>query len=60
MNKFEYITILLNINLHFNLNFAFQLPEKLYKNLSHSTRMLRYTVPLPMLAYPLYLVNPNS
>ncbi|XP_022556026.2 acyl-lipid omega-3 desaturase (cytochrome b5), endoplasmic reticulum isoform X1 [Brassica napus] len=31
------------------------LPEKLYKNLPHSTRMLRYTVPLPMLAYPIYL-----
>nr|AKN35208.1 omega-3 fatty acid desaturase [Chorispora bungeana] len=47
------------------------LPERVYKKLPHSTRMLRYTVPLPMLAYPLYLwyrspgkegshFNPNS
>lgn len=38
----------------FNL---FQLPEKIYKNLDLPTRIMRYTVPLPMLAYPIYLVR---
>ncbi|KAJ9146809.1 hypothetical protein P3X46_029034 [Hevea brasiliensis] len=31
------------------------LPENIYKNLPLSTRIMRYTVPLPMFAYPLYL-----
>ncbi|KAJ4827778.1 fatty acid desaturase (DSD1) [Turnera subulata] len=31
------------------------LPEKIYKNLDSSTRIFRFTVPLPMLAYPIYL-----
>ncbi|PNT56704.2 hypothetical protein POPTR_001G252900v4 [Populus trichocarpa] len=31
------------------------LPEKIYKNLDLPTRIMRYTVPLPMLAYPIYL-----
>ncbi|KAB5520408.1 hypothetical protein DKX38_024727 [Salix brachista] len=31
------------------------LPEKIYKNLDLTTRFMRYTVPLPMLAYPIYL-----
>ncbi|KAJ6750752.1 hypothetical protein OIU85_001302 [Salix viminalis] len=31
------------------------LPEKIYKNLDLTTRIMRYTVPLPMLAYPIYL-----
>ncbi|KAM7279913.1 hypothetical protein ACFE04_007047 [Oxalis oulophora] len=32
------------------------LPEKLYKKLDKSSRYLRFSVPLPLLAYPLYLV----
>ncbi|CAK7331184.1 unnamed protein product [Dovyalis caffra] len=31
------------------------LPEKIYKNLDLSTRVMRYTVPLVMLVYPIYL-----
>ncbi|XP_031271035.1 acyl-lipid omega-3 desaturase (cytochrome b5), endoplasmic reticulum-like [Pistacia vera] len=31
------------------------LTEKTFKELPHSTRILRFTVPFPMLAYPLYL-----
>ncbi|RVW84943.1 Omega-3 fatty acid desaturase, chloroplastic [Vitis vinifera] len=31
------------------------LPERIYKNLDVVTRMLRFTVPFPMLAYPFYL-----
>ncbi|KAG8371503.1 hypothetical protein BUALT_Bualt13G0094400 [Buddleja alternifolia] len=31
------------------------LPEKLYKKLDYSTKFLRYKVPFPMFAYPLYL-----
>ncbi|KAL1816985.1 hypothetical protein ACET3Z_019559 [Daucus carota] len=31
------------------------LPEKLYKSLDIVTRLLRFTVPFPMLAYPFYL-----
>ncbi|KAJ6913306.1 omega-3 fatty acid desaturase [Populus alba x Populus x berolinensis] len=47
------------------------LPEKIYKSLDGITKMLRFTVPFPMLAYPIYLwsrspgksgshFNPNS
>ncbi|XP_040993903.1 omega-3 fatty acid desaturase, endoplasmic reticulum-like isoform X1 [Juglans microcarpa x Juglans regia] len=47
------------------------LTEKLYKSLDYSTKMLRFTVPFPLLAYPFYLwtrgpgkegshFNPNS
>ncbi|XP_054783712.1 omega-3 fatty acid desaturase, chloroplastic-like isoform X2 [Prosopis cineraria] len=32
------------------------LPEKIYKNLDIITRVLRFTAPFPMLAYPIYLV----
>ncbi|KAL9398863.1 hypothetical protein Peur_007824 [Populus x canadensis] len=31
------------------------LPEKIYKSLDGITKMLRFTVPFPMLAYPIYL-----
>ncbi|KAJ4725570.1 Omega-3 fatty acid desaturase [Melia azedarach] len=31
------------------------LPEKIYKKLDSSTRTLRFSLPFPMLAYPLYL-----
>ncbi|KAJ9172502.1 hypothetical protein P3X46_015732 [Hevea brasiliensis] len=31
------------------------LPENIYRNLDFSTRIMRYTVPLPMFAYPIYL-----
>ncbi|XP_008789111.4 LOW QUALITY PROTEIN: omega-3 fatty acid desaturase, chloroplastic-like [Phoenix dactylifera] len=31
------------------------LPEKSYKSLDSATRILRFTLPFPMLAYPLYL-----
>nr|AEF80000.1 fatty acid desaturase 3 [Corylus heterophylla] len=31
------------------------LTEKLYKSLSYSTRLLRFTVPFPLFAYPFYL-----
>ncbi|GKV26187.1 hypothetical protein SLEP1_g35532 [Rubroshorea leprosula] len=31
------------------------LPEKIYKNLETSTRMLRFTLPFPLFAYPIYL-----
>ncbi|CAN0912996.1 Omega-3 fatty acid desaturase, chloroplastic, partial [Linum grandiflorum] len=31
------------------------LPEKLYKSLDTSTKFFRFTVPLPMFAYPIYL-----
>ncbi|XP_051131087.1 acyl-lipid omega-3 desaturase (cytochrome b5), endoplasmic reticulum-like [Andrographis paniculata] len=31
------------------------LPEKLYRKLDYSTKYLRYKVPFPMFAYPLYL-----
>ncbi|KAF2291653.1 hypothetical protein GH714_027879 [Hevea brasiliensis] len=31
------------------------LPENIYKNLPLSSRIMRYTVPLPMFAYPIYL-----
>lgn len=47
------------------------LPEKIYRSLDDSTRKLRFTVPFPMFAYPIYLLwrspgkkgshfNPNS
>ncbi|CAI9106986.1 OLC1v1006246C1 [Oldenlandia corymbosa var. corymbosa] len=47
------------------------LPEKVFKNLDYSTKFLRYKIPFPMFAYPLYLwrrspgktgshFNPNS
>ncbi|CAI0540670.1 unnamed protein product [Linum tenue] len=32
-----------------------QLPEKVYKNLDTSTKFMRFTIPLPMFAYPIYL-----
>ncbi|KAI3461663.1 hypothetical protein Pfo_018326 [Paulownia fortunei] len=31
------------------------LPEKLYKKLGYSTKFLRYKIPFPIFAYPLYL-----
>lgn len=31
------------------------LPEKTYKNLDYSTKFLRYKLPFPMFAYPVYL-----
>ncbi|KAK7300937.1 hypothetical protein RJT34_11790 [Clitoria ternatea] len=31
------------------------LPEKVYKNLDRVTRFMRYTVPFPLFAYPMYL-----
>ncbi|XP_034689257.1 acyl-lipid omega-3 desaturase (cytochrome b5), endoplasmic reticulum-like [Vitis riparia] len=31
------------------------LPEKIYKNLDNSVRILRFTVPFPIFAYPMYL-----
>ncbi|XP_008793121.2 omega-3 fatty acid desaturase, chloroplastic [Phoenix dactylifera] len=31
------------------------IPEKLYRSLDSATRILRFTLPFPMLAYPLYL-----
>ncbi|KAJ6407725.1 hypothetical protein OIU84_011092 [Salix udensis] len=31
------------------------LPEKIYKSLDGITKMLRFTLPFPMLAYPIYL-----
>ncbi|GER28064.1 omega-3 fatty acid desaturase [Striga asiatica] len=31
------------------------LPEKLYKKLGYSTKFLRYKIPFPMFAYPMYL-----
>ncbi|XP_027090211.1 omega-3 fatty acid desaturase, endoplasmic reticulum-like [Coffea arabica] len=31
------------------------LPEKTYKNLDYSTKFMRYKIPFPMFAYPLYL-----
>ncbi|PKI46674.1 hypothetical protein CRG98_033016, partial [Punica granatum] len=31
------------------------LPEKLYKSLDTATRLLRFTLPFPMFAYPIYL-----
>lgn len=31
------------------------LTEKLYKSLGYSTRLLRFTVPFPLFAYPIYL-----
>ncbi|CAN1809062.1 Acyl-lipid omega-3 desaturase (cytochrome b5), endoplasmic reticulum [Linum perenne] len=31
------------------------LPEKIYKTLDTSTKVMRFTVPLPMFAYPIYL-----
>ncbi|KAL0293306.1 UNVERIFIED_CONTAM: Acyl-lipid omega-3 desaturase (cytochrome), endoplasmic reticulum [Sesamum radiatum] len=31
------------------------LPEKLYKKLDYSTKFLRYKIPFPMFAYPIYL-----
>jgi omega-3 fatty acid desaturase (delta-15 desaturase) len=34
-----------------------QLPERLYRSLNRATRMLRFSIPFPMLAYPFYLVN---
>ncbi|CAN6715560.1 unnamed protein product [Malus baccata var. baccata] len=34
-----------------------QLSEKIYKKLDSMTRILRFTVPFPMLAYPFYLWN---
>ncbi|TQD73069.1 hypothetical protein C1H46_041396 [Malus baccata] len=33
------------------------LSEKIYKNLDNMTRILRFTMPFPMLAYPFYLWN---
>ena len=44
------------LNLFFLL-FLMQLPEKIYKSLDGITKMLRFTVPFPMLAYPIYLVS---
>ncbi|CAO2825685.1 unnamed protein product [Amaranthus hypochondriacus] len=31
------------------------LPEKIYKSLDYSTKILRFTFPFPLLAYPIYL-----
>lgn len=36
-----------------------QLTEKVYKNLDNMTRMLRYSFPFPIFAYPFYLVRPS-
>ncbi|PON86591.1 Fatty acid desaturase [Trema orientale] len=36
------------------------LSEKIYKNLDNATKMLRFTLPFPMLAYPFYLVGNSS
>ncbi|KAL5809092.1 hypothetical protein ACOSQ3_029783 [Xanthoceras sorbifolium] len=33
------------------------LPEKIYKNLDTATRILRFSAPFPMFAYPFYLWN---
>jgi hypothetical protein len=35
----------------------FQLPERLYNSLDFMTRKLRFTMPFPLLAFPLYLVR---
>lgn len=42
-----------------DLNFLlwFQLSEKIYKQLDYSTKFLRFTIPFPLLAHPLYLVR---
>ena len=37
-----------------------QMTEKLYKSQSHMTRLLRFTVPFPILAFPIYLVRSLS
>jgi omega-3 fatty acid desaturase (delta-15 desaturase) len=34
-----------------------QLPERLYKSLDFMTKKLRFTMPFPLLAFPLYLVR---
>jgi hypothetical protein len=34
-----------------------QLPEKLYNSLDFMARKLRFTIPFPLLAFPLYLVR---
>lgn len=37
--------------------FCNQLSEKIYRSLDDVTRKLRFTLPFPMLAYPVYLVS---
>lgn len=37
--------------------FLYQLSEKIYRSLDSATRTLRFTLPFPMLAYPVYLVS---
>lgn len=33
------------------------MPEKLYNKVGYSTKFLRYKIPFPLLAYPMYLVR---
>lgn len=48
---------LLTLSLLFNVVILLlQLPEKVYKKLDYSTKFLRFKIPFPMFAYPLYLV----
>lgn len=42
---------------HWFCPFLYQLSEKIYRSLDTATRTLRFTLPFPMLAYPLYLVS---
>lgn len=37
--------------------YLFQLPQKIYNSLDFVTKKLRFTLPFPMLAYPIYLVG---
>lgn len=34
-----------------------QLSERIYRALDKTTKMLRFTLPFPLLAYPFYLVS---
>jgi len=43
-------------NANANACIALQITEKLYRQLEPRTKKLRFTVPFPLLAFPVYLV----
>lgn len=47
----------LTSHLNQELDFLLQMTEEMYRTLDSTTRVLRFTVPFPLFAYPIYLVR---
>lgn len=57
VDKIEYMYLYFKHGFCDLYNLVLQLSEKIYKTLDTATRLLRFTLPFPMLAYPFYLVG---